>query len=187
MPKPKSQYASNLDELQQSVSMQRLQTKHIFLSYEQPGRIITTLIILVALLIALYIYLGEMTFMLWVLAAAVVIAFVQALRKRLHRGPCVIINEEGINDKRLRLGVIRWSDIKRVRMQGLGGAYFISLELFDSKQYLSRQPASVRIANKLWRLYNMSPIHIKVAYMDVAPEELFEIIMSEIELNRSGS
>lgn len=162
------------------------QTKHIFLAYEQPGRIITTLVILAGLLVALYYYLGRMTFLLWVLTAGVVIGLVQALRKTFDRGPCIIINEEGINDKRLGMGVIRWSDIEKVRMHGVSGAYFISVDLLNSEQYLSRLPAYTRLGNKLWRLYNVSPIHIKVAYMDVAADELFEMIMSEVELSRSG-
>ena len=110
----------------------------------------------------------------------------QTLIKSFDRGPCIILNEEGINDKRLKLGVIRWSDIEGVRMQGVGGAYFISIELFDSEPYLSRQPTYTRISKKIWRLYNISPIHIKVAYIDVAPDELFEMIMSEVELNRAN-
>jgi hypothetical protein len=153
----------------------------------QPGRIITTLVILALLLVALYFYFGRMTFLLWVLSAGVVIAFVMALRQTLDRGPSIVINEEGIYDKRLRMGTIRWSDIVGVRMHGVGGAYFISLELFNSQQYLSRQPSYVRISNQIWRFYDVSPINIKVAYMDVLPDELFELIMSEVELSRSRS
>jgi hypothetical protein len=152
----------------------------------QPARIITTLVILAFLIVALYVYFGRVTFMLLVLTAAVVIAFVQAVKQVFDRGPCIVVNDEGIHDKRLRVGLIRWSDIERVRMHGIGGAYFISLELSNSEQYLSRQPAYTRIANQIWRLYNVSPINIKVAYMDVAPYDLFELIMSEVELNRSG-
>ena len=153
----------------------------------QPGRIITTLVILALLLVALYFYFGRMTFLLWVLSAGVIIAFVMVLRQTLDRGPSIVINEEGIYDKRLRMGTIRWSDIEGVRMHGVGGAYFISLELFNSQQYLSRQPSYVRISNQIWRFYDVSPINIKVAYMDVLPDELFELIMSEVELSRSRS
>jgi len=167
--------------------MEPTPTKHIFAAYSQPRRIITTLGLMVLLLVFLYFYIGRMTFPLWVLSIAAVIAFVQAVRQLSDRGPCVVITDQGINDKRLRLGMIRWSDVKNVRMQGVGGAYFISLELSNSEQYLSRLSPFTRISNQVWRLYNVSPIHIKVAYMDVSPEEMFEMIMSEVELNRSRS
>jgi hypothetical protein len=47
----------------------------------QPGRIITTLVILAFLLVALYIYCCRMTFVLWVLSAGVLIGFVLALKR----------------------------------------------------------------------------------------------------------
>jgi hypothetical protein len=167
--------------------MEPIQAKRMLLYYAQPRRIITALVIVVFLLVALYIFLGRMTFLLWVLSAGTVIGIVQAVKQMSDRGPLIIINEEGINDKRLRMGVIRWSDIEGVRMHGLGGGYFISLELSNKDQYLSRQPLFARISNQIWRLYNISPIHIKVAYMDVTPDELFELIMSEVEQSRSRS
>lgn len=163
------------------------EAKHALLFYEQPRTVITSLAICAVLIVALYFYLGRMTFLLWLLTAGLVIAFLQQLRKMTDRGPCIIINENGINDKRLRMGVIRWSDIEKVRMHGVSGAYFISIELLDSKQYQSRQPFYLRLANEVWRFYNVAPVHIKVAHLDVAPDELFEIILSEVEANRLRS
>jgi hypothetical protein len=139
------------------------------------------------LLVGLYFYVGRMMFYLWVLLVAVVIAFIQALRQLSRRGPIIIINEQGINDNRLGVGVVRWSDIEGVRMHGVAGAYFISLQVANSKQYLARQPVYIRISNPLWRIFDVSPIHIKVAYMDVSADELFEMIMDEVEESRSGS
>jgi hypothetical protein len=153
----------------------------------QPGRILTTLVILALLLVAGYIYFGRMIFLLWLLSAGVVIGLFLALKQLFDRGPVIIINDEGIDDKRLRMGTIRWSDIQRVRMHGVGGAYFISLELLNSERYLSRQPAHIRISNQIWRFYNVAPVNIKVAFMNVMPEELFELIMSEVESSRCGS
>ena len=167
--------------------MQSFQSKHLLAFYEQPGKILKTVGLLSVVLVFLYFFLGRMTFVLWLLTLAVVIAFVQALRKISDRRPCIVINEEGINDKRLGLGVIRWSDIESVRMHGVGGAHFISLELFDAETYRRRQPVYLRFANQAWRFYNVSPFHIKVAYMDVAPGELFEIIMQEVESHRLRS
>jgi len=162
-------------------------TRHIFLTYAEPRKVISTLVIVSVLLIALYFYFGRMTFYLWVLSVAVVIGFIQAVRQLSQRGPCIIINDQGINDKRLRLGMVRWSDIEGARMHGVAGAYFISLQVANAEQYLARQRPYIRIANPLWRIFDVSPIHIKVAYMDVAPEELFEMIMDEVEESRSGS
>jgi hypothetical protein len=168
-------------------STQLNRTKHIFLAYSQPKRTISTLVLAALILVAFYFYIGRMTFPLWVLSGGVVVGLVLSVRQLSQRGPVIVINEVGINDKRLGLGVIRWSDIEDVRMHGVAGAYFISLNLSNAEQYLAKQPLHVRLSNQVWRMYDVSPIHIKVAYMDVAPDELFEMIMSEVELSRSRS
>lgn len=82
-----------------------------------------------------------MTVLLWVFSASVVLGFVVALKQIFDLKPCIVINEEGIHDKRLQMGTICWSDIKRVRMHGVGGAYFISLDL--SERTISIQAASL--------------------------------------------
>jgi len=151
----------------------------------QPKQIMLTLVLIIVGLVALYFYIGRMTFWIWVLAAAVPIVAIQALKQMFDRGPCLIINEEGIFDKRLKMGTIHWSDIKRVYMRAVAGAYFICLDLSNSAQYLSRQPAHLRISGPVWRLYDIPPINIKVAYMDANPDELFELIMSKVEGSRS--
>ena len=159
-------------------------TRHIFLSYAEPRKVISSLVIVSLLLVGLYFYFGRMTFYLWLLSIAVVIGFIQAVRQMSQRGPIIIINEQGINDKRLGVGVVRWSDIEGARMHGVAGAYFISLKVANREQYLARQPIYIRISNPLWRIFDVSPIHIKVAYMDVSAEELFEMIMDEVEESR---
>ena len=167
--------------------MQPTETKRLLLYYAQPKRVINAVVIVGLLLVFLYFYIGRMTFLLWLLSIAFVIALVQAVRQMFDRAPLIIINDEGINDKRLGMGLIRWSDIQSVRMHGLGGGYFISLELSNKEQYFARQSTFARLSSQIWRLYNISPIHIKVAYMDVTPDELFELIMTEVEQRRSRS
>ena len=152
----------------------------------QPGRVITTLIILTFVLVGLYTYCGRMNVLLGLLSASVFLGFITALKQTFDQGPCIVINDEGIHDKRLQMGIICWSDIERVRMHGVGGAYFISLDLSKREQYLSRQPLYLRLSNQIWRVYNVSPVNIRVAFMDIQPDELFELIMSEVERKRSN-
>jgi hypothetical protein len=184
--------ATGLDCWRENLSFQILSarqtavTRHIFLTYAEPRKVISTLAIVSLVLVGLYFYFGRMTFYLWVLSVAVVIGFIQAVRQLSRRGPIIIINEQGINDKRLGVGVVRWSDVEGARMHGVAGAYFISLQVANREQYLARQPVYIRISNALWRIFDVSPIHIKIAYMDVSAGELFEMIMDEVEESRSG-
>ncbi len=56
-------------------------------------------------------------------------------------GPQVIINEDGIEDRRLKAGVIRWDDIAELFIASIGGSAFLCIVVADPEHYLSRLPA----------------------------------------------
>jgi hypothetical protein len=70
----------------------------------QPKQIIYTLILIIVGLVTLYLYIGRVTLFMWVMLAAVPIVFIQAIRQIFDLSPCLVINEEGVYDKRLRMG-----------------------------------------------------------------------------------
>lgn len=55
-------------------------------------------------------------------------------------GPQVIINDEGIEDRRMKIGVIRWEDILSLRIDKVESTKFLCIELVDPEKYLSRLP-----------------------------------------------
>lgn len=55
-------------------------------------------------------------------------------------GPQVIINDEGIEDRRHKIGIIRWEDIRSLSIGSVNSAKFLCVELSDPKRYLSRLP-----------------------------------------------
>jgi hypothetical protein len=55
-------------------------------------------------------------------------------------GPQVVINDEGIEDRRLKVGVIRWEDIRSLSIGSVNSAKFLSVELSDPEWYSSRLP-----------------------------------------------
>lgn len=64
-----------------------------------------------------------------------------AIPFRLFRtGPQVIINDEGIEDRRMKIGVIRWEDILSMRVDNVGSTKFLCVEIADPEKYVSRLP-----------------------------------------------
>jgi hypothetical protein len=55
-------------------------------------------------------------------------------------GPQVVINDEGIEDRRDRLGIIRWGDIRSLSIGLVSSAKFLCVEVADPERYLSRLP-----------------------------------------------
>jgi hypothetical protein len=55
-------------------------------------------------------------------------------------GPQVVINGEGIEDRRLKIGVIPWENIRSLSIGSVNSAKFLCVELSDPERYLSRLP-----------------------------------------------
>jgi hypothetical protein len=61
-------------------------------------------------------------------------------------GPQVIVNEYGIDDLRLRLGLIPWEEIRGLSIGSVHSTKFLCIDLVDREKYLSRLPRWKRSA-----------------------------------------
>jgi hypothetical protein len=115
----------------------------------------------------LYFFLGYVPTILWV--AMIIFAFV--LLFDLIRGhssdPVIILSDEGVFDKRLKVGTIFWSDIRRIRSYNLHGADYISLELHDMNRYESRRPLWFTLLSQVQRVFGISSIAISTNGLDI--------------------
>ncbi len=127
-------------------------------------------------MVALYLYLGYLP--LTILVAGGVLALVllfNALRGE-STDPCIVIDEKGVFDRRLKCGVIRWEDIRRITLHSLSGAEYISLDLHNLNTYEGRRPVWLRLAAKTQRLSGMSPIAISTNGLDMERAALLRLI-----------
>ncbi|MGH9958913.1 MAG: hypothetical protein ACREBC_17595 [Pyrinomonadaceae bacterium] len=75
----------------------------------QRGYILRMVLISIVAMVALYFYLGYLPVEIWVLAIALLIALIFRALRRQSSDPCIILDEHGVFDKRLKVGVIRQS------------------------------------------------------------------------------
>jgi len=121
---------------------------------------------------ALYFFLGYMPVPAWIAGIGIAIALVYRTIKGESDEPVIILNEEGIFDRRLKVGVIRWDDIRRAVPHSVQGVDYISLDLHDMKIYEARRPLWLRILSKGQRLLGMSSVSIMANGLDVHPDTL---------------
>ena len=126
------------------------------------------------LFIVLYLVM-DLPLLFWVIAAAVLIFLVMTVLRAHNPEPVIVINDEGVFDERLRVGVIRWEDIRRIKSKSYNNAfYFIVLELHNRKAYESRRP----LWHKLWslakRLYGIGSVTISTNGLDVDHDTLVD-------------
>ena len=122
----------------------------------------------------LYFYFGYLPTILWLLLIVVSIALVVTLIRGQSNDPVIILNDEGVFDKRLKVGTIRWSDIRRIRSYNLYGAEYISLELHDMNHYESRRPLWFNILSQVQRVFGMSSIAITTNGLDIDQATLWQ-------------
>jgi len=133
-------------------------------------------VVMLALAAALYFYLGYLPFILWILTPIALVAMVVNAIRGQSTEPIVVLNDEGVFDRRLKVGVIRWSDIRRIKSYSLSGAYYISLELHDAKTYESRRPMWLRLLSQVQRGFGMSSTSISTNALDVDHNTLVQLI-----------
>ena len=132
--------------------------------------------------LAIYFYLGYMPVVLWFIGGvSVVLLFYSALRRE-SSDPCVILDDVGVWDKRLQVGVISWDDIRQITIHDVHGGEYVSLELHDQEKYQARQPQWLRLASKSQRLLGMSPISISTSGLDMDMKTLANLIHEGCEM-----
>ena len=133
------------------------------------------LIALVAM-VALYLILGYLPFTVLLAGGVLAIVLLFSALRGDSKDPCIVIDEQGVLDRRLKVGVIRWEDIRRITLHSLSGAEYISLDLHNMNTYEARRPAWLRLTAKTQRLSGMSPIAISTNGLDMERAALLRLI-----------
>ena len=126
--------------------------------------------------VALYFFLGYLPVVLWICGGVFVVVLLYSAIRGETTDACVILDDEGVLDKRLKLGVIRWEDIRRIKFYDLHGSYYICLELHNPDTYLARQPQWLRLASMSQRLIGMGRIAISTAGLQMDYKQLAGLI-----------
>lgn len=134
------------------------------------------LLIFVVAPVAIYFFLGYLPFILWIVLPIALVSLLFKLIRGQSKAPLVILNEKGVLDRRLKVGVIEWDDIRRIKSYSLSGAEYISLELHNAKKYESRRPFWLSAISQVQRVFGMTSIAISTNGLDVAHETLVQLI-----------
>ena len=124
----------------------------------------------------LYFYLGYLPTVVWVVGIVTVVVLLFRLVRGESSDPCIVLNEQGVFDRRLKVGIIRWNDIRHISCHSLPGAAYISLDLHNTTAYEERRPLWLRLVSQVQRLQGMSSIAISTNGLDVDVQSLINMI-----------
>jgi hypothetical protein len=142
----------------------------------QPNKNLRMLFLAALAVAGFYLYFGYVPFVAWVVGILLIIVFIFRLVTGEGKGPVIFLNDEGVLDKRLRVGVIRWEDIRRIRSHDVEGATYISLELHDTKPYEARRPLWLKLLSQVQRVHGMSSTSISTVGLEIDHSSLVAML-----------
>ena len=102
------------------------------------------------------------------------------LRQILDTRPRIVIDENGIFDRTLGVGVIEWQDIQHAYLNSIFGNDFISLVLHDNEKYLQRISKGKAKLAKYNRTLGFETINLNLSGANVKPKEIFDLLIKQL-------
>ena len=116
-------------------------------------------------------------------------AIVKAVPAILQRGPILLIDERGVEFRRLpaAVGLVRWQEIDALRMIEMRGTRFLGLELRDERAFLRRLPLRQRCL--LWpnRWFGYPALNVVPEHFDQPAERLLNELTRRFNESRPAS
>ena len=98
----------------------------------------------------------------------------------------LVIDDSGVWDRTLEVGVIEWPDIRGAFIKTMSGHAFVCLELQDPVKYTSRLSPIVRRTVSLIQSLGFTDLSLNVAGTGLNAERVLEIILQELARRRSA-
>ncbi len=99
--------------------------------------------------------------------------------------PQVVINDEGIEDRRLKIGVIRWEDIRSLSIGSVHSAKFLCVEVADPERYSSRLPRWSRWLAALNEALGFPALTIGFSGLSPGLNEAWAYLQARDSMNRA--
>jgi hypothetical protein len=96
--------------------------------------------------------------------------------------PRLIIDENGIFDRTLSIGLISWSDIADAYVGSIKGQHFICLKLKDENKYLAKLSNIAKVISSANIALGFERININLSGLNVKPEQVCELIVKKAAL-----
>jgi hypothetical protein len=105
------------------------------------------------------------------------------LQQMSRKGPTLIINESGIDDKRLGVGQIPWTAISAVLAckAPLRNKSVIELWLSDESTYVSRMPRRMRMVAPTLKANGHSPFLMSMTFLNPGFGPVYEYIRKRLD------
>lgn len=112
------------------------------------------------------------------------VALVIQVSKFFYSGSQVIVNSAGIEDRRLKIGLIRWGEISAVSLERTKYAEWLNVNLASPEKYRSRLPRFESFLRRANGQRGKNDFRIRFKELDKSADEVFQFIEYIMETRR---
>ena len=98
----------------------------------------------------------------------------------VDRRPRIVIDDNGVLDRTLKVGIINWEDIRSAFLKRSAGQPFICLDLVDPGKYTGRLSPLVRGMVQLNHKLGFTDLSLNLGGTEVNPDQVLELMNKEI-------
>lgn len=102
------------------------------------------------------------------------------LKRLFDNRPRIVIDQYGIFDRTLGIGIIEWQDIERVYTNSIMGSDFISLVLYDNDKYLKRTNKPLAKLAKYNKTLGFETINLNLSGINTSSKEVFDSLVKQL-------
>jgi hypothetical protein len=93
--------------------------------------------------------------------------------------PRLVLNDEGVLDRTLGVGIIPWSQITGATLRSVHGNYFICLEMRNPEQWLERLSPLKRAMVSANEALGFTPLNLNLGAVAADPREIYELVIKK--------
>ncbi len=107
------------------------------------------------------------------------------IRQFVDARPRLVIDDRGIFDRTLGLGVIPWGDISGAYIKSIEGNHFICLELRDPGKWIARYSPMKRSLVAANEALGFTAVNLNLSGVAVEPLDVLEVVLKNAALHSS--
>lgn len=112
----------------------------------------------------------------WIGIAFFGLGFVVIPAVFFQKGPQVTIDETGIEDRRLRVGIIRWDDVSALSIDSVYSSRLLCIRINNPQEYLSRMPVWKRTLTRVSKSMGYSEFTISFAGLSPGLDDVWSFL-----------
>lgn len=106
-------------------------------------------------------------------------------REVFNTQPRLVLNDEGVFDRTLGVGIIPWTEITGATLRSVNRNYFICLEVRNPKRWTARMPPLKRAMVSANKALGFAALNLNLSAIAADPMEVYTLVLDKAVASRA--